>query len=160
MDKDEEQEKLEALTGAPITLTYGEKEYELFPLGLTTMTQLRRWAKEQVVVLGKESIGMLKEAGAPEEVMKQAWKDIYAQMADPMASSAMESPDAIAYWVYLSIKKGDSSVTLELVQKLVEQRGIKELMEKMMALNGITAKALESPLVMEQLRERKEQIGQ
>ena len=148
-------DELEIITATPQVLKNSEgKEYKLFPLGIAAMAELRVWAKARVKEELKETLKLLGK-DAPPAVIARAWDDAYKELRDPMTSPAVESPDAIAHWILISIKKGDDSVTAEEVGDLIKDRGIKELFIVLMTLNGITKDALENPQVARLLESRR-----
>lgn len=156
-DKQEllEGEELEALVAVPHILKDSEgKEYALHPLDVAAMAQLRVWAKKRISEDVRDTLSLLGD-DAPKEIVDRAWNDAYEQMKDPLTSEAIETPEAIQHWIYISIKKGDASVTEEIVSKLIREHNIKELMAMLMALNGITKEDLENPRIADLLAKKR-----
>lgn len=147
--------ELEVITAAPHTLkTKKGKEYKLYPLDVATMAELRIWAKTRVT---DELHDTLKHLGkdAPKAIIERAWEDAYKELRDPLVSAAIETPEAIQHWILISIKKGDETITDEIVAELIKDHGIKELFVILMSLNGITEETLANPQVAKLLADRR-----
>jgi hypothetical protein len=159
MPSEKESKELEEITGAPVLINHKGKSYELHPLGVSAMSMLRRWAKDRIVTGTKENVELLKRAGAPEAIITEIWEDAHRQLSDPLISPEMESPEAINHWIFLSLRKANPDITEEEVQEIVDDKGVKELMMKLMELNGITLENLENPQIEQQLKLRRNKIG-
>ena len=151
-------EDLETLSAIPTVLTFEGKEYKLHPLDLTTMASLRRWAKRRIMEDLHENLALMGE-GAPKDLTAGMWKDSIAQLKDPLVSPSMECAEALSYWSYLSINKGNKTVTEEKAADIVGASNIREVMTILMSLNSITREELENPQTTAEVGRRRQQTG-
>lgn len=139
-------------TSAPTILTIGDVECVCWPLDLTSMSLLRAWAKQRIMDETRENIKLLD--GVSEELVKRSWDEAYEYLKDPLVSPAMECPEAVAYWMYLSIKRGDALITEVAVTQLLGQADMKSLLATLMQLNGVAPDELGNVLAAAATRKR------
>lgn len=151
-------DELEKLTSLPETIEFEGKEYRLFPLDLDSMAELRKWAKKQIK---KELNENLTELGSdlPVDIRHAMWKQAAGYMEDPLISPAMESSECITKWVFLCLKKGDTSISESLVKKILDKYSLKDILQKLMSLNGVDGNNLGNSAMVELVQKRRDKIG-
>lgn len=154
----ERSEDLEVLVNTPEVLLFEGKEYKVYPLDLMAMTLLRRWAKSRIVSETRENIKLLGD-DIPPEMIGRIWDSTYGQLRDPMISDAMECPEAIIYWLFLSIKSGDDSITEEIVNRYAKSRNVQDILDLLVKLNGMDKGKVGNEGMAQVLMERRKQIG-
>jgi len=154
----EADKQLAELVAGPQPLVLGDKEYKVYPLDLAALSNLRAWAKKRIVDETKDTVKLLGDC-ASEALVAKIWEDAYKQLKDPLVSEAMEDPEAIKHWLYLSIVKGDKTVTEQEIKGALGLSDMQTLLRTLMSINGIATDHLENPQIAENLRARKKQTG-
>lgn len=116
-------------TAAPIPLTVGAEKFEMHPLRLRHWGRLEAWLRQQVIDLARDSIADAGDALSPQDkrtVMLAAFDKAasvcLAGLSDDSAvKSLMLSTDSGAYALWLSLRQGDSKMTLEKCQDILER---------------------------------------
>ncbi len=156
---DRKEEELQAITAAPDFIEYEGKSYPLSPLDIETMAILRKWAKTVIVEETRENITLLGD-GCTEEMSKSIWALTYSQLRDPLTSDAMETPEAVSHWAYLSLKVKTPDLTVEKAKNIVNEVSLKQMLNSLMTLNGVSKDQLADPTIALELLKRRARIGQ
>ncbi len=157
LSQDTPGEVLETILATPEKIEVDGVEYTLHPLDLNGMADLRKWSKKKISEETKENLELLD--GAPEIVINRVWERAAGQLRDPLTSDAMSTPEAIAYWVLLSLQKGDSSIGEDVCKKILKEHTVKSLLGVLMYINGITEEDAENPQLAAALMERRTRTG-
>jgi hypothetical protein len=152
-----EGDELEELLAMPEKIEVGGEEYRLSPLGINGMGDLRKWAKKQIRVELDDNLKLME--GAPGTIIEDLWNRAALQLRDPLTSDAMETPEAIAYWILTSLQKEHPGADENLVKTIIDEYSIKRLLALLMRLNGISKESLGNPTIAEALMKRRERTG-
>ena len=140
-----EDRKLEIMVKMPKTLEYDGKPYELKPLDITGMAKLKKWAKDFLIQETKENLGLLGNA-VDDDFKKRTWESVAKMLSEVFTSPVMESPEAIAQWVFLSLQAGDPTMTKEKAALIVKDHNLRDLSVMLMTLNGVSEEDGPNPL--------------
>lgn len=151
-------EVLDILTNAPQEILFEGVKYNVYALDLSSMTALRGWAKKRIVKETRENVKLLGNDITP-EMLARIWDSTYGQLRDPMISDAMECPEAIIFWLYLSIKSGNDDITEDIVDRYARSKNIQDILALLVKLNGMDKGQVGNESMAQTLKERREQIG-
>ena len=78
---------LKKLTAAPRAFTFKGERYELSPLSLRDLAQLKDFVKRNILQEAKKDATLMAEVGAPPEHITELWREASEACKKPLESS-------------------------------------------------------------------------
>jgi len=119
-------EVLAALTAAPIVLDVDGQRYEMSPLRIKELAQLKTMIRRYIKREAQETAVMMTEAGAPPEHVKELWREVENGLKHPLQDEWLQEPEPLLEMVLLSLRYKQPDITPEEVERLLSNEKVLE----------------------------------
>ena len=136
---------MQKITAAPMALNYQGTRYELTPLSLADIAQVKDFLKKYIMTEAEKTVAAMTEVGAPPEHITEVWREATVAVQKPMTSNFLKEPEPLVEFVYLSLRRKHSQVTNEFVRVMLEDNKVlQQIVDLTDRLNAVEAAAKNS----------------
>lgn len=112
-------DRLAKLTAAPIRIVFQGRAYDLSPLTLRDIAQLRQFVQGYIYREAQRLTDTMKSVGAPPEHVAQTWEEAREAARNPLASSFVHELDSIIETLYLCLRARHPDASRELASQMI-----------------------------------------
>lgn len=94
------------LTAAPEIVQFDGQPYQVHPLDLARLAQLRCFARQVVRRKYQGALAAARQADAPAEHVSGLQAEMRAELAEPLSSDCAADPDVVAFGLWLRLQAG------------------------------------------------------
>lgn len=129
---------LDKLTAAPRTFMYQGQRYELSPLSITDVTQMKAFIKRYIMRQAQAQVAMMLEVSAPPELIAEVWRDAAQTCKKPLEADCMQDAECALEFMYMSLRKRQPTITVQQVAVMLEDTDVQaELLRETSELNSV-----------------------